>query len=190
MCFSGHKWTLEETTHGVTLKGYAVKGGRFTLDKTLAQMMGVLNVAGTGLGSSVHYRIRDNDNIKTISAFTLNNDEIKLFSSMDWVFTLHTPWSTRYIPEKVYKHVDINCSLIVPQQVNNDNNKYILYHAEIRGDGGLVVPQQRMYMKLRSTSFNVIQIWITTETGALDHTLPFEKTRVILHVRKKPVQTM
>ena len=56
--------TLEETTHGVTLKGYALKGGRFTLDKTLAQMMGVLNVAGTGLGSGVHYRIRDNDNIK------------------------------------------------------------------------------------------------------------------------------
>ena len=73
--------TLEETTYGVTLKGYAVKGGRFTLDKTLAQMMGVLNVAGTGLGSGVHYRIRDNDNIKTISAFTLNNDEINLFST-------------------------------------------------------------------------------------------------------------
>ena len=96
--------TLEETAHGVTLKGYAVKGGRFTLEETLAQMMGVMNIAGTGLGSSVHYRIRDNDNIKTISAFTLNNDEINLFSSVDWVFTLHTPWSTRYTPEKVYKH--------------------------------------------------------------------------------------
>ena len=93
--------TLEETIHGVTLKGYALKGGRFTLDKTLAQMMGVLNVAGTGLGSGVHYRIRDNDNIKRTDTFTLNNDEINLFSSVDWVFTLHTPWSTRYIPEKV-----------------------------------------------------------------------------------------
>ena len=158
--------TLEETTHGVTLKGYAVKGGRFTLDKTLAQMM------GTGLGSGVHYRIRDNDNIKSINAFTLNNDEINLFSSVDWVFTLHTPWSTRYIPEKVYKHIDINCGLIVPQQVNENNNKYILYHAEIPGDGGLVVPQQRMYMKLRSSFFNVLQIWLTTETGHLDNTLP------------------
>ena len=53
------------------MKGYAVKGGRFTLDKTLAQMMGVMNVAGTGLGSGLHYRIRDNDNIKRTSAFTL-----------------------------------------------------------------------------------------------------------------------
>ena len=45
-------------------------------------------------------------------------------------------------------------------------------------------------MKLRSTSFNVLQIWLTTETGALDDTLPFEKSRFILHVRKKPSQTM
>ena len=173
--------TLEETAYSVTLKEYAVKGGRFTLDKTLAQMMGVMNVTGTGLGNGVHYRFRDSDDIKRTSAFTFNNDEINFFSSVDWVFTtLQTPWCTRYIPEKVYKHVDINCSLIVPQQVNNDNNKYILYHAEIPGDGDLVVPQQRMYMKLRSTSFNVIQIWITTERGALDDTLPFEKTRVIL----------
>ena len=182
--------TLEETSHGVTLKGYALKGGRFSLDKTLAQMMGIVNVVGTGLGSGVHYKLRDNDNIKRIDTFTLNSDEIDLFSGVDWVFTLHTPWSTRYIPEKVYKHVDINCGLIVPQQVNNDNTKYILYHAEIPGDGGLVVPQQRMYMKIRSTSFTWLQIWITTETGALDDTLPFEKSRFILHLRKTPSQTM
>ena len=75
--------TLEETTYGVTLKGYAVKGGRFTLDKTLAQMMGVMNVAGTGLGNGLHYRNRDNDNIKRPSAFTLNNDEINLF--LAWI---------------------------------------------------------------------------------------------------------
>ena len=94
-----------------------------------------------------------------------------------------------YSIHKVYKHVDINCGLIVPQQVNKEN-KYILYHAEIPGDGGLVVPQQRMYIKLRSTSFNVLPVWITTEMGALDHTLPFEKSRFILHVRKKPSQTV
>ena len=58
--------TLEETTYGVALKGYAVKGGRFTLDKTLAQMMGAMNVAGTGLGNGVHYRIKDNDNKKPV----------------------------------------------------------------------------------------------------------------------------
>ena len=183
--------TLEETSQGVTLKGYALKGGRFTLDKTLAQMMGVVNVGGTGLSSGIHYKLRDNDNIKRIDTFTLNNDEIDLFSGVDWVFTLHTPWSTRYIPEKVFKHVDINCSLIVPQQVNIDKNSRTLYHAEIPGDGGLVVPQQRIYMTLRSTSFNFIQIWLTNhETGTLDHTLPWEKARVILHFRKKPSQTM
>ena len=183
---------LEETAYGVTLKGYAVKGGRFTLDKTLAQMIGVMNVAGTGLGSGVHYRIRDNENIKRTSAFTYNNDEINLYSSVDWVFTLHTTWSTRYIPTEVYRHVDINCSLIVPQQVNNDDTNYILYHAEIPGNGGLVIPHQRIYVKLRSTSFRSIQIWITDhETGQIDQTLPFEKTRVILHVRnKKPSQTV
>ena len=153
-------------------------------------MMGVMKVAGTGLGSGVHYRIRHNDNIKRSNAFTWNNDEINLYSSVNWVFTLHTAWSTRYIPVEVYKHVDINCSLIVPQQVNNENNKYIIHHAEIPGDGGLVVPQEWIYMKLRSTSFNLIQFWITTETGTLDHTLPFQKTRVILHLPKKPSQTM
>ena len=77
--------TLEETTHGVTLKSYALKGGRFTLDKTLAQMMGVLNVVGTGLGSGVHYRIRDNDNIKRTDTFTLNNDEINLFGCLRYI---------------------------------------------------------------------------------------------------------
>ena len=183
--------TLEEMAHGMTLKGYAVTGGRFTLDKKLAQMMNVMNVAGTGLGSGVHYRIRDNDNIKRTSAFTYNNDEINLYSSVDWVFTLHTPWSTRYIPVEVYKHVDINCSLIAPQQVNIDKNSRTLYHTEIPGDGGLVIPHQRIYVQLRSTSFSFIQIWITNhETGSLDHTLPFEKTRVILHFRKKPSQTV
>ena len=184
--------TLEETSHGVTLKGYAVTGGRFTLDKKLAQMMDVMNVGGTGLGSGVHYRIRDNENIKRTSAFTYNNDEINLYSSVDWVFTLHTTWSTRYIPTEVYRHVDINCSLIVPQQVNNDDTNYILYHAEIPGNGGLVIPHQRIYVKLRSTSFRSIQIWITDhETGQIDQTLPFEKTRFILHVRnKKPSQTV
>ena len=47
--------TLEETKYGVTLKGYAVKGGRFTLNKTLAQMMGILDAAGTGLGSGMRF---------------------------------------------------------------------------------------------------------------------------------------
>ena len=183
--------TLEETAYGVTLKGYAVTGGGFTLDKKLAQMMDVMNVTGTGLGSGIHYRIRNNDNIKRTSTFTYNNDEINLGSSVDWVFTLHTPWSTRYIPAEVYKHVDINCSLIVPQQVNIDKNNRTLYHAEIPGNGGLVVPQQRIYKKLRSTFFNFIQIWISNhETGTLDHSLPWEKARVTLHFRKKPSQTM
>ena len=87
--------TLEETTYGVTLKGYTVTGGRFTLDKTLAQMMGVMNAAGTALGSDVHYRIRDNDNIIRTSTFIYNNDEINLYSSVDCVFTtLQTPWPT------------------------------------------------------------------------------------------------
>ena len=79
--------TLEETTYSVTLKGYAVTRGRLTLDKTLAQMMGVMNAAGTGLGSVVHFRIRDNDNIKRTSTFTWNNSGINLYSSVDWVFT-------------------------------------------------------------------------------------------------------
>ena len=87
--------TLEETTYGLTLKGYAATGGRFTLDKTLAQMMGVMNAAGTALGSGVHYRIRDNDNIIRTSTFIYNNNEINLYSSVDWVFpTLQTPWPT------------------------------------------------------------------------------------------------
>ena len=94
--------TLEETTHGGTLKGYAVTGGRFTLDKTLAQMMGVMNAAGTALSSGIHYRIRDNDNIIRTSTFIYNNDEINLYSSVDWVFTmLQTPWPTLHSRESV-----------------------------------------------------------------------------------------
>ena len=81
--------TLEETSHGVTLKGYALKGGRFSLDKTLAQMMGIVNVVGTGLGSGVHYKLRDNDNIKRIDTFTLNSDEIDLFSWIGCLRYIH-----------------------------------------------------------------------------------------------------
>ena len=155
---------LEETTYSMTLKGYAITGGRSTLDKTLAQMTVVMNAAGTGLGSGVHFRIKDNDNMIRTSTFIYNNDEINLYSSVDWVFTsLETPWSTRYIPEKVYKHVDINYDTIVPQIVNKAN-KYILHHAEIPGDGGYVVPNERSYMKLHSVSYASIQIWITNET--------------------------
>ena len=156
--------TLEETTYSMTLKGYAITGGRLTLDKTLAQMTVVMNAAGTDLGSGVHFRIRDNDNMIRTSTFIYNNDEINLYSKMDWVFTsLETPWSTRCIPEKVYEHVDINCDTIVPQIVNKAN-KYILHHAEIPGDGGYVVPNERSYMKLHSVSYASIQIWITNET--------------------------
>ena len=141
--------TLEETTYGVTLKGYAVTGGRLTLDNTLAQMMGVMNAGGTALGSGVHFRIRDNDDMIRTTTFVYNNDEINLYSSVDRVFTtLQTPWPTRYIPEKVYKHVDINFDAIVAHQVNSAE-KYILHHAEIPGDGGLIVPKQRSYMKLQ-----------------------------------------
>ena len=184
---------LEETAYGVTLKGYAVKGGRFTLDKTLAQMLDVMNVAGTGLGNGVRFVFRDNDNIKRTDTFTYNNDEINLFSSVDWVFTtLQTPWSIRYIPETAYQHVDINCDMIIPQQANNNKYKYTLHHAEVPDDDSLVIPHERMYMKLSSTSYSSAQIWITHEPSISDivPTQPFEKTRVTLHFRKKPSQTV
>ena len=132
---------LEETAYGVTLKGYAVKGGRFTLDKTLAQMLDVMNIAGTGLGNGVRYVFRENTNIKRTDTFTYNNDEINLFSSVDWVFTtLHTPWSPRYIPETAYQHVDINCDMIISHQQNNKKYKYALHHAEVPDDDSLVIP--------------------------------------------------
>ena len=184
---------LEETAYGVTLKGYAVKGGRFTLDKTLAQMMDVMNVAGTGLGDGVRFVFRNNDNIKRTDTFTYDSDEINLFSGVDWVFTtLQTPWSTRYIPETVYQHVDINCDMIIPQQSNNNKLKYVIHHAEVPDDDSLVIPHERMYMKLSSTSYSSAQIWIRHEPSISDivPTQSFEKTRVTLHFRKKPSQTM
>ena len=183
--------TLEETKYGVTLKGYAVKGGRFTLNKTLAQMMGILDVAGTGLGSGMRFVFRDNANIRRTDTFTYDSEEINLFSGVDWVFTtLHTPWSSRYIPETAYQHVDINCDMIIPQQANNNNYKYTLHHAEVPDDDSLVIPHKRMYMKLHTTSYSSAQIWIRHEPSISDivPTVPFEKTRVTLHFRKKPSQ--
>ena len=88
--------TLEETKYGVTLKGYTDNGGRFTLDKTLAQMLDVMNVGGTGVGNGVRYVFRGNDNIKGVRIMTWSNTQVNLYSDVDWVFTtLHTP---RYIP--------------------------------------------------------------------------------------------
>ena len=122
--------SLEETKYGVTLKGDAIIRGRFTLDKTLAQMMDIMNAGGTGLGNGVRYVFRGNENINRVDTITWSNTQVNLYSDVDWVFTtLNTPWSTRYIPEKVYKHVDIK--------------KYILHHAEVPGDCGLVVPRER-----------------------------------------------
>ena len=114
-------------------------------------------------------------------------------TSVDWVFTtLQTPWSSRYIPETAYQHVDINCNIIIPQQANNNKYKYTLHHAEVPDDDSLVIPHERMYVKLSSTSFSSIQIWIRHEPSISDiiPTLPYEKTRVTLHFRKKPSQTI
>ena len=181
--------TIEETKYGVTLKGYVDNGGRFTLDKTLAQMLDVMNVGGTGVGSGVRYVFRGNDNIKAVRTVTWSNTQVNLYSDVDWVFTtLHTPWSTRYIPEKVFKHIDINCDVMVSQQVNSD--KYILYHAEIPGDGGLVVPSERIYLKLHSVQYSTINVWLTDKAGTYITSLPNEKTRLTLHLRKKSLQTI
>ena len=186
--------SLEETPYGVTLKGYAVRGGRLTLNITLAQMMGILDVAGTGLGSGVRFVFRDNENIRRTDTFTYDSEEINLWSGVDWVFTmLHSPWSTRYIPETAYQHVDINCDMIIPQQANNNTSKYVLHHTEVPDDDSLVIPHERMYMKLNNTSYSSAQIWIRHEPPISDivPSVAFEKTRVTLHFRKKkPSQTM
>ena len=130
--------------------------------------------------------------MKRVDTIRWSGTQVNLYSDVDWVFTtLHTPWSTRYIPEKVYKHIDINCDLMVSQQVNNDY-KYILYHAEIPGDGGLVVPHEQIYLKLHSVQYSSINIWFTDKTGAYVPSLPNEKSRLTFHFRKKkmPLQTM
>ena len=70
--------TAEETKYGVTLKDHTMSGGHLTLDKTLAQIMDIMNATGTGLGSSVCYVIRGNENIKRTDTFTRNNTQINL----------------------------------------------------------------------------------------------------------------
>ena len=62
--------SFEETKYGVTLKGDTVNGGRFILDKTLAQMLDVMNAGGTGVGSGVRYVFRGNDNMKRVDTMT------------------------------------------------------------------------------------------------------------------------
>ena len=102
--------TLEPTEHGVTLKGYS-KGSYVYMEKKLAQMMDIVNAAGTGLGRGVHFVLRDNDDMKATRTFALLSSQIFFNSDVDWVFrTLHsTPWLQSYIPKTVYKHVDVYC---------------------------------------------------------------------------------
>ena len=71
--------TIEETKYGVTLKGYTDNGGRFTLDKTLAQMLDVMNVGGTGVGSGVRYVFRGNDNMKRVRTMTWSSTQVNLY---------------------------------------------------------------------------------------------------------------
>ena len=70
--------SLEETKYGVTLKGDAVTEGRFTLDKTFAQIMDIMNAGGTGLGSNVRYVFRGNKNMKRVDTITWNGTQVNL----------------------------------------------------------------------------------------------------------------
>ena len=98
------------------------------------------------------------------------------------------PQRRRAKEKRMLSQANINCDMIVSKKVNDDD-KYILHHAEIPGDGGLVVPQQRSYMYLGSVSYPNVSAWLTDVAGRLP-TLQNEKTRLVLHFRKKPLQTM
>ena len=146
--------------------------------------MDIVNAAETGLSRGVRFVLRANENLKGTDTY-LFTDQVVLLSDVYWVFPKlnTTSWPTRYIPNKVYEYVDMNSDVRVPRQVNS-NTSLVLFHADVPGDGGLVIPYERSYVKLAKIAHSRINIWITDERGHLA-TLPREKTRNMLHFRKK-----
>ena len=168
---------LKETSRGLKLDGTSSFGGYLALNKTLAQMIGVLNATGTGLGSGVQYvNDRGKIDMKSLTTYVLSGDQVLLSNNMRWYFPTLTSQDWPSLPNTTPPHVDIHCDAVKPQQSNGQ----ILLHAT-----GTMIPSVRSYVTLTKTEVQQIKVWIMESGTSTLATFPHEKTRITLHFRKK-----
>ena len=170
---------FKETKMGVKLEGTAFHGGFLALNKTLAQLLGMVNAAGTGLGIEVRYETWSLADMRSRTTYGISGDLIKLYDGVDWFFPgLLSPWSLSL--QKT--HLDLHCDVVRAQHTNGQR---LWMHVESPSGGGTLSPMVRSYIPLAQREVKKIRVW-TTETGTdTAVTLPTnQKTRITLHFRK------
>ena len=172
---------FKDTKLGVKLEATHFCGGYLALNKTLAQLMGVVNAVGMGLGNGVRYETRSLVDMRFRTTYTLLGALIKLYDDVDWYLTAsNSPWSLGLKKE----HVDIHCDVVRQQHATGQ----MLAHTEILPGGGMWTPTVRSYVPGAKREVKKIRVWITETGTATLVTLPNEKTRITLHFRKTPEQ--
>ena len=170
---------FKQTPRGIKLEATASHLGYLALHKSLAQMMGIVNAAGMGLGHGVRYETRSLADMQFRTTYSISGDLIKLYDGVDWFFPgLSSPWSLSL--QKT--HVDLHCDVVRAQHANGQR---VWTHVESPSGGGTLTPTVHSYIPLAQRELKTIRIWIT-ETGTdTKVTLPTnQKTRITLHFRK------
>ena len=179
--------TLEVSAQGLKLKGCSAQHGYLYLDTKLAQMLDIVDAAGTKLGRGVRYNLRGNLDVKATTPYQFLAGGIHLFSNVDWVFdSLYgTPWSMAYgMVKEPVKHVDVHCDAGQAQAVNGVNSQVML-HAKVTQEAHVISPPVPHYVKVPSLEYKKMRVWITELGSSMLATLPRGKTRVTLHFRQK-----
>ena len=170
---------LKQTPMGIKLETARSHLQYLALHKSLAQMMGIVNAAGTGLGHGVRYETRSLADMRFRTTYSVSGDLIKLYDGVDWYFPgLSSPWSLSL--QKV--HVDLHCDAVRAQHANGQR---VWTHVESPPRGGTLTPTIRSYIPLAKREVKKIRVWITetgTDTKATSPTN--QKTRITLHLRK------
>ena len=174
-----HPSSLETDPNGDQTGSHGQSLGYLALHKSLAQMLGVVNAAGTGLGHGVRYETQSLVDMRSRTTYALSGDLINLYDGVDWFFPgLSSPWSLNL--QKT--HIDLHCNVIRSQHANGQR---LWTHVKSPPGGGTLTPAMRSYIPLAKRELNKIRVWIP-ETGTdTKVTLPtHQKTRITPHFRK------
>ena len=167
---------FKDTPRGLKLEGTQMTSQYFQLKTTLAEGMGLWKAGEFGPG--VHYETRSlaDMNSRFPSYPPLYGNQLRFDDQVDWYFPLAT---NKFEAKRVPVHVDVHCDVVRAQHANG---QILLAHAEM--GGGTLTPTMRSYIPLAHRELKTIRIWIT-ETGTdTKVTLPNQKTRITLHLRK------
>ena len=168
---------FKDTPRGLKLEGTQMTSQYFQLNTTLAEGMELWNTTTSKFGPGVHYETRSlsDMNSRFPSYPPFYGNQLRFDDQVDWYFPLVT---NKFEAKRVLTHVDVHCDVVRSQHANGQ----ILAHAEMR----LWTPTVRSYVPLPKREIKKIRVWITETGTATQVTLPRQKTRITLHLRKTP----